>query len=64
MKQIAFYEAFAFNPATCNYDRWMGTAPLETVRKYGLGADLSHPLYGDEKLCVNGWGYKAPQRGA
>jgi hypothetical protein len=35
-------------------------APLETIQKHGLAADLSHPLYGDEKLCINGWGFKAP----
>lgn len=58
--QIIFYEAFAFNPATCEYDLWRGTAPLETIRKHGPKADLSYPLYGDEKLCVDGWGYKAP----
>jgi hypothetical protein len=60
MKQITFYDAFAYNPATCYPDRWMGTAPLETIQKHGLAADLSHPLYGDEKLCINGWGFKAP----
>jgi hypothetical protein len=61
MKQITFYETFAYNTATCDYDRWMGTAPLETIRKYGLAADLSYPLYGNENLCINGWGFKAPQ---
>jgi hypothetical protein len=60
MKQIAFFEAFAFDPRTCDYTRWMGTAPLATIRKYGLGADLSHPYYGDESLCgADGWACKA-----
>lgn len=61
MAQIAFYETFAYDPITCGYDRWMGTAPLETVARHGLKADLSYPLYGDEKLCVEGWGFKSPQ---
>ena len=59
MKQIVLYEAFAYNPSTCDYDLWMGTAPLKTIRKYGLKADLAYPLYDDEKKCVDGWGYKA-----
>ena len=54
-------EAFAFNPATCDYDLWMGTASLEAIKKHGLGADLSYPLHGDKKMCVDGWGFKAPQ---
>jgi hypothetical protein len=58
MKQIAFYETFAYNPVTCDYDRWMGTAPVEAIAKYGLAADLSYPIYGDAKLCVDGWGLK------
>jgi hypothetical protein len=58
MNQTAFYEAFAFNPSTCDYDLWMGTATIETIKKNGLKADLSYPLYGDEKLCVDGWGYR------
>jgi hypothetical protein len=59
--QITFYETFAFNARTCEYDIWMGTAPLETVKKYGLGADLGYPLYGHASLCVDGWGFKSPQ---
>jgi hypothetical protein len=58
--QIAFYHAHAFNPATVQFDIWMGTAPLETIKKYGLGADLSWPLYGDMSQCVDGWRFKAP----
>jgi hypothetical protein len=60
MKQIAFYKAFAYNPSTCSYDLWKGNAPLETIEKCGLRADLAHPLYGDEKLSVDGWAFKAP----
>jgi hypothetical protein len=59
--QSAFYETFAYNPSSCQFDRWMGTAPLETVAKHGLGADLSYPLYGDESQCVHGWGFKSPE---
>jgi hypothetical protein len=62
MIQIVFYEAFAFNPTTCNYDIWMGTATLATIKKLGLAADLSYPLYGDESMCTDGWSYKAPRR--
>jgi hypothetical protein len=59
--QIAFYEAFAFNPSTCEYDVWMGTAPLNTIERHGLKADLSYPLYADKKLCgIDGWAFKAP----
>jgi hypothetical protein len=57
--QTAFYEAFAFNPSTCEYDVWMGTAPLSTIERHRLKADLSYPLYADKKLCVDGWGYKS-----
>ena len=60
-KQIVFYEAFAYNPSTCEYDLWMGTAPLATIKKYGLRADVSYPLYGSETMCVGEWGYKAPR---
>jgi hypothetical protein len=60
MKQIVFFETFAYDRLTCN-DLWMGTAPLETIEKHGLAADLSHPLCGDEKLCINGWGFKSPE---
>jgi hypothetical protein len=59
MKQVAFFEAFAFNPRTLQSDIWKGTATLDAINKTGPAADLSHPLYGDEKLAVDGWGYKA-----
>ena len=59
--QLALYEISAFNSSTCQYDIWMGTAPLETAKRYGLGADLSYPLYADESLCVDGWAFKSPQ---
>ena len=61
MEQITFYETFAWNPATYEFDRWMGTAPLETIKKHGLGADLSNPLYGNETQCVDGWACKSAQ---
>jgi hypothetical protein len=57
--QIIFYEAFAFNPSTCKDDIWFGAAPLATIKKRSLKADLSYPLYGDETLCVDGWGHKS-----
>jgi hypothetical protein len=63
VKQIVFYEAFGCNPSTCNYDIWMGTAPLATIKEHGLKADLSYPLYGDETMCVDGWGYRARRAG-
>lgn len=59
MSQIAFYEAFAFNHSTCEYDLWMGTAPLETIKRLGLAADLGYVLYGDASMCVDGWACKA-----
>jgi hypothetical protein len=60
--QIAFYEAFAFNPATCEYDRWVGTAPpLATIEMHGFKADLTYPLYADKKLMdADGWAFRAP----
>jgi hypothetical protein len=60
MKQAIFYEAFAYNPSTCQYDIWRGTATLETIRRYGLKPDLGYPLYADEKLAHDGWGIRAP----
>ena len=60
-KQTVFYEAFAFNPSTCEFDIWMGTAPLETIKKHSLGADLSYRLYGDETQCIECWGFKSPR---
>jgi hypothetical protein len=62
MNQIVFNEAFAFNPSTCDYDLWMGTAPLETIKNFGLKADLSYPLYGHTSVCVDGWACRAPTR--
>ena len=59
MKQVAFFEAFAFNPRTLQFDIWKGTATLDAIRKAGRAADLSYPLYGDEKLAVDGWDCKA-----
>jgi hypothetical protein len=60
MNRTAFYEAFAScNPFTGLLEGWMGTATLETIRKRGLLADLSYPLYGDAALAVDGWGCKS-----
>jgi hypothetical protein len=63
-KQIKFYEAFAsINPFTGQLEKWMGTAPLATIRKHRLFADLSYPLYADDSLCgPDGWACKAPGR--
>ena len=58
MKQIAYYEAFAWNPLTYNYDVWVGTATRETIRKAGFKPDLSYVMYDDEKLSVDGWACK------
>ena len=60
MNQTAFYYAFAYNPSTVSHDIWAGTATLAAIRKAGLKADLSYPLYGDIKLAVDGWSFKAP----
>jgi hypothetical protein len=60
MRQVAFFEAFAFNPSTLQFDIWKGTATLDAIKKAGLAVDLSYPLYGDDKLAVDGWGCKAP----
>jgi hypothetical protein len=59
MNQVPLFEVFAFNPSTCDYDIWMGTATLETAKKHGLKADLSYPLYTRQADCADGWGYKA-----
>lgn len=60
MKQVVYYEAFDFNPSTCQNDIWRGTATLDAIRKARLKADLSYPLYGDEALSVDGWAFRAP----
>ena len=57
-KQLVFFEAFEVNRFTGEKGRWRGTATLETIAKFGLAADLSYPLYGDESLAVDGWGYR------
>jgi hypothetical protein len=64
MNQIAYFELFAFNPSTCNFDRWVGTGPRSTAKKHGLWADPASLMYGDEKLCVDGFACKAGQRAA
>ena len=62
--QMKFYEAFAaIDPFTGQLVQWMGTAPLVIIRKHGLFADLSYPLYGDQSLCgADGSACKAPRR--
>ncbi len=57
-KQGVFYEAFECNNVTGEVGRWRGTATLETITRLGLAADLSYPMYADERLAVDGWGYK------
>jgi hypothetical protein len=64
MNQTAYFYAFAYNPLTVSYDLWIGTATLPAIREAGLRADLSYPMYGDEKLAVDGWAFKAPQHKA
>jgi hypothetical protein len=59
-KQTVFFEAFEYDRLTSQKGRWRGTATLETINKFGLAVDLSYPLYGDESLAVDGWGYKVP----
>jgi hypothetical protein len=59
MSTVAYYEAFAYNPQTCSHDVWKGTATLDTIRKAGLKADLSHPMYADKSLAKDGWACKA-----
>jgi len=60
MNEIPYFEAFAFDPVTCDYTRWVGTAPLATIRKSGLKADLAHPYYGPKALCGDdGWACRA-----
>jgi hypothetical protein len=60
MNQTAYFHAFAYNPRTVDHDIWVGNATLAATKKAGLKADLSYPLYGDEKLAVDGWAFKAP----
>lgn len=56
----AFYEAFATcDPFTSSLQNWMGTATLETIRKHGLLADLSYPLYDDAGKYPGGWACKS-----
>jgi hypothetical protein len=57
VNQTLFYEAFVYDPITDSKD-WVGTADVETIKKHGLAADLSYPLYG--KKTPTGWGFKAP----
>jgi hypothetical protein len=59
-KQTVFFEAFEYNKLTGEVGRWRGTATPATIAKLGLAADLSYPLYADESVAVDGWGYKAP----
>jgi hypothetical protein len=60
MKEIVFYEAFAFDPSTCDYDLWMGTATVAAIRRAGLRANLAYPYYGDETLGEDdGWACRA-----
>jgi hypothetical protein len=59
MNQVALFPVFAFNPSTCDYDIWMGTATLETANKLVLKADRAYPGYADKRTCADGWGYKA-----
>ncbi len=56
---VAFYEAFAFNPITCEYDIWVGTGTLATIQRAGLKPDLANPYYGHPSLGgKDGWGCK------
>jgi hypothetical protein len=32
---------------------------MKTIKKYGLAADLSYPLYGSK--IAGGWGFKVPK---
>ncbi len=58
MNQTIFYETFVYDPVT-GFKDWVGTGDVETIKKHGLAADLSYPLYGEK--TANGWGYKAPR---
>jgi hypothetical protein len=58
-KQVAFFEAYEVN-SWGEKGRWRGTATLKKIKELQLGADLWYPLYGDETLAVDGWGFKAP----
>jgi hypothetical protein len=53
MKRIAYYEAFD------HFGNWIGTATLVAIRKAGLIADLSHPMYERENLALDGWACRA-----
>jgi hypothetical protein len=57
-----FFEAYATrDPFTGSLNGWLGTATLATIRKFGLLADYSYPLYGNAELAADGWGCKAPR---
>jgi hypothetical protein len=59
VKRVAYYEAFSFGPLTGNEDKWFGTGTLIAIKAQGLRADLSYPMYGDERLAVDGWACRA-----
>jgi len=65
MNDTAYFEAFAFNPRTVEYDIWRGTATLAAIRKAGLRGNLAFPNYGDKALGgADGWACKAPPQKA
>ncbi len=59
-QQAVYFEVFAFNPRTCEYDLWRGTATLAAATKAGLRADRTHPLYGAVAFGdADGWAFRA-----
>lgn len=52
MDSVAYYEAF-------DGETWIGTATLEAIRRAGLRADLSYPMWGRKSLAKDGWACRA-----
>jgi hypothetical protein len=58
MNDVAHFEAYLYDEIS-GFKEWVGTADIQTIKKHGLAADLSYPLYGPK--IPGGWGYKDPK---
>jgi hypothetical protein len=57
------FDAMAFNPETCMYDIWRGTATLEAIRGAGCRPDPASWGYYPQELLMDGWALRARPRG-
>ena len=53
---IGYYEVFAYNPTTCNFDIWLGTGTAASAA--AIGARLGG-FVGYDKATADGWACKA-----